>query len=311
MSRSKKKARLSLYERGNDRCPICLSKFSERDVEEGITVTLEHVPPRSVAPEISLGMCLTCVDCNNDADGGVDQAAAKLTGRQKARVDIQGFPHTAYFGQDGSIKIRGRPEISEESFVKAFEAGETFNVSYHRPQIRYANVSWLKSAYLTVFSLLGRCGYIYAEGSAIRQVREQILKPTEDIICNYAMKTENQGGPDGVLMNRKKRPCWAVKMGQYVVLLPSSRDDSFYSLTKVFGEGNGELGDGPLFFPSKFGKNIATSVEIRDADGVEKAVGADLFGRNGEISSGGKSFPFVVVDYNRQYVSVLFTSWLN
>ena len=311
MRQSKKEARLSLYKHGNDRCPICLSTFAERDVEEGIDVTLEHVPPKSVAPKASLGICLTCADCNNRSGRGIDQAAAMLMERQKARIDIQGIPHTAYFGQDGNIKIRGRAEMPEEFYMRALKDGERFEMSFTRPKTRYANVSWLKAAYLTVFSLLGKSGYMYAEGSAIRQVREQILEPDKDIIRNYALESENPCGPDGVLLNRKKHPCWAVKMNKCIVLLPSSEDDSFYRSNKVFVADRGELGDGPLFYPSKFGKNIAASVGVNDSNSLEKAVGSDLFGRNGEISCGEKSFPFVVVDYNRGFVSVLFTSWLN
>ncbi len=306
-----RKARLSLFKQGNDRCPICLSTFTERDVEEGISATIEHVPPKSVAPKLSLGMCLTCVDCNSSSGCGVDQAAAILRKQQKARIDIHGVPHTLYIGQEGSLKIRGRADVPEEFYIKAFKVGGTFQVSYKRPESRYANVSWLKSAYLTVFSLLGKCGYIYAEGSAIRQIREQILKPDRDIICDFALKTEISSGPNGVVMNKKKHPCWAVKMEDCVVLLPCSRDDSFYRLNKDFVADKGELGDGPLFFPSKFGNNNAAFVEIGDANSIEKAIGSDLFARNGEFSIGERKVPFVVADYNREYVSVLLTSWLN
>ena len=311
MRLSNKEARLSLYKHGNDRCPICLSTFTERDVVEGIVVTLEHVPPKSVAPNASLGMCLTCTDCNNRSGRGIDQAAARLMGKQKARLDIQGIPHTAYFGQDGTIKIRGRAEMTEEFYMKALKAGERFEVSYKRPQTRYANVSWLKAAYLSVFSLLGACGYMYAEGSAIRQVREQIQEPDKDIIRNYALESENPCGPDGVLLNRKKHPCWAVKMNKCIVLLPGSEDDSFYRLNKVFVDDKGELGDGPLFYPSKFGKNNAAFVEISDANAFEKYMGSGLFGRNGEYSIGETKVPFVIADYNRHLISILITSWLN
>ena len=76
MSRtSLREQRLHLFERGNDRCPICLAPFTERDVEQGEAVTLEHVPPRSFKAG-GIAMCLTCADCNNSASR-VEQAAVE------------------------------------------------------------------------------------------------------------------------------------------------------------------------------------------------------------------------------------------
>ena len=307
---SPKKTRLSLYKRGNDRCPICLSTFTERDVEEGITATLEHVPPKSVAPEKSIGMCLTCTDCNSRSGRGIDQAAARQIGTQKARVDIRGIPHTAYITRNGPIKIRGRAELPEEFYKNALKADEQFEMSFSRPQSRYANVSWLKSAYLSVFSLLGTCGYIFAESSAIRQVRKQILKPESDVISHYAFTIDSQNPEYGVLMNKRKFPCWAVMMGNCVVFLPCSGDDSLYDYTSGLVDGKGEFGDGPLFYLSKFGRNKAVAVGVNDTEGLEGKVGSDLFGRNGVYGNGDKEIPFVVADYNRQYISVILTMGL-
>ena len=308
---SLKKTRLSLYRRGNDRCPICLSTFTERDVEEGITATLEHVPPKSVAPKISLGMCLTCTDCNSDSGRGIDQAVGTLMGPQKARVDIRGIPHTAYITRNGPIKIQGRAELPEEFYMNTLKADEQFDMSFTRPQTRYASVSWLKSAYLSVFSLLGTCGYMFAESSAIRQVRKQILEPESDVIDHYAFMIDSQSPEYGILMNQRKYPCWAVMMGNCVVLLPCNGGDSLYDKTSGLADGKGEIGDGPLFYLSKFGRNKAVAVGVHDTEGLEKKVGSDLFGRNGVYGTGDREIPFVVADYNRQCISVILTMGLN
>ena len=287
-----------------------MSAFTEKDVEEGITATLEHVPPKSVVPERSLGMCLTCTDCNSGSGRGVDQAAASLMGPQKARVDIRGIPHTAYITRNGPIKIRGRAELPEQFYMNTLKADERFDMSFSRPQSRFANVSWLKSAYLSVFSLLGTCGYIFAESSAIRQVRKQILEPESDVVNHYAFTIDSQNPEYGVLMNKRKFPCWAVMMGICVVLLPCSGDDSLYDKTSGLVDGKGEFGDGPLFYLSKFGRNKAVAVGVNDTEGLERKVGSDLFGRNGVYGSGDKEIPFVVADYNRQYISVILTMGL-
>lgn len=252
-------------------------------------------------------MCMTCTDCNSRSGRGIDQAVARLMVTQKARVDIRGIPHTAYITRNGPIKIQGRAGIPEEFYMNAFKADELFNMSFSRPQSRYANVSWLKSAYLSVFSLLGTCGYIFAESSAIRQVRKQILEPESDVISHYAFTIDSQSPEYGVLMNKRKFPCWAVMMGNCVVLLPCGGDDSLYDKTSELADGKGEFGNGPLFFLSKFGRNKAVAVGIHDAEGLEKDVGSDLFGRNGVYGFGDKEIPFVVADYNRQCISVILT----
>ena len=52
MSRSsRREQRLRLFRRGNDRCPICLTPFTESDVEEGETVTLVGRQRRQQHPD--------------------------------------------------------------------------------------------------------------------------------------------------------------------------------------------------------------------------------------------------------------------
>ena len=103
-----KQQRLRLFDRGNNRCPICLMPFTRQDVERG-KATLEHVPPRAFDTN-SIGMCLTCAACNNDA-GRVEQAAAEaLRDGEKVQihmpglVDEKGQPlvHTAYGAVSGN-----------------------------------------------------------------------------------------------------------------------------------------------------------------------------------------------------------------
>ena len=94
--------RLALFDRGNNRCPICLVPFSRTAVAKGSHATLEHAPPKALRGTI---VCLTCRDCNAAASRNIDQAvaiAAKAATDRKAgrgievELDIFGTKHTAY-----------------------------------------------------------------------------------------------------------------------------------------------------------------------------------------------------------------------
>ena len=90
-----KKQRIRLFKRGNDRCPICLTAFTEQDVEHGSTVNLEHVPAEVLVQESSIrddsdppravAMCLTCKPCNSRT-GRVEQAVADAIHAERREV---------------------------------------------------------------------------------------------------------------------------------------------------------------------------------------------------------------------------------
>ena len=86
-----KKQRLRLFGLGNDRCPICLRPFTQQAVEEGKTVTLEHVPPRSFKAG-GIAMCLTCKPCNHGAGRAEQVAVEAVDDEVKVRLDVAGLP---------------------------------------------------------------------------------------------------------------------------------------------------------------------------------------------------------------------------
>ena len=93
------------------------------------------------------------------------------------------------------------------------------------PNERHVAVGLLKSAYLMVFSMLGREGYRYAESPPIRLVREQIRKPDDDIVpmcfCDFTAKSEMV--PNSIIaLNFGARPYfWVVKIRGWGLLLPA------------------------------------------------------------------------------------------
>ena len=196
MSRTPQEKRLHLFGLGNDRCPICLTGFTEADVREGKAVTLEHVPAKSLDAG-GFRMCLTCADCNNSASrmekvamemdrapqrgwkaqltmekGGIPPQTVCVTGDGP----INNIREYLDVGETGPINVKPRGlRVSEEEFSKALlRPDQTLRLTYSFDE-RYASVAWLKAAYLSVFALLGRCGYQYAQGEAVKQVRSQIM----------------------------------------------------------------------------------------------------------------------------------------
>ena len=89
--------RLRFFNLGNDRCPICLTAFSEREAEQGEVVTLEHVPPRSFKVG-GFAMCLTCADCNNSASRAESRRGSAPFPRDSSRPRVC---HGAFRGSTG------------------------------------------------------------------------------------------------------------------------------------------------------------------------------------------------------------------
>ncbi len=100
----------------------------------------------------------------------------------KANVQIGGVPHvgTLTLGSDNVINISLNQRM--QPIVYRNLKAEDYRVTFKMPNSRYTGASWLKSAYLSVFCLLGRHGYKFADGDAIRKVREQIMHPSDEIL---------------------------------------------------------------------------------------------------------------------------------
>ena len=303
--------RLRLFAAGNDKCPICLTHFTERDVKKGEVVTLEHVPPKSFHTG-GFAMCLTCADCNNTASRS-EKVAAEATRAPKVRIDIPGVPsHTAYLsaGPRSRIDIRmSKLRVPEADFATALRAGKSFQMSVTRPPRHFASVPWLKAAYLSVFSLLGVHGYRYAEGKAVERVREQIMKPEEEIIGAFAVRAPSEWKKrDGMWMNQRQSPCWAVKMGKILVLLPRGWDTAFYKADRWRLPGAPiTLGGGPLWYPAKFGQNRVASFSLDEGSDLLERIGEGFFGRLGRAVRGDQTVYFVFADYKDRNATVIVT----
>lgn len=307
--------RLRLFKRGNNKCPICLAPFNEREAEQGEVVTLEHVPPRSFNAG-GIPMCLTCGDCNHSASR-VENAAVEARRNPKVQVDFPGLPkQTARLSVDkeGVFDIRmSKLRFSSGAIDEVLRTGQSFNLRFTQPTPHYASVPWLKAAYLSVFSLLGVRGYRYAEGKAVEKVREQIMRPQHEVVRRFAFGVPSEWRDrDGILMNREQTPCWAVKMGDCFVLLPRGWDTSFYEWTDglQLPGANMKMGGGPLWYPTKFAQNRVASIGFREGYSPLTQIGDDLFGKLGRVLRGDQVTPFVFADYSGQHATAIITEQL-
>ena len=247
--------RLRFFDLGNTRCPICLTPFTRDAVEKGKTVTLEHVPPETVGGSVK---CLTCATCNSSAGRKLDRAAERMNraimdreaglGR-KVVINAFGVQQTAYFSPDGGLdpeaikRLPGSPaakQLREKTFQKLdgrktvlwgevtrrpnskWDAKKGIRISMpEEPPGNYVIVSWLRSAYLLVFSVLGQGGYQYAESEALRPIREQIMNPDEEIAPPLLWNLSLPPPKDMIgIQNRRQPFCWIVKIGSMIGLLP-------------------------------------------------------------------------------------------
>ncbi len=306
-----KRLRLELFEAGNTRCPLCLTEFTEAEVEAGSVVTLEHAPPRSLGGR---PVCLTCKKCNLSAGHKVDQAAVALERERKtgARAEFSIEGETAYgriLEEQGGLVVR-ITSYSAPAFNKR-RSGTAINMTVTTWNPRYAAISRLKSAYLLLVSLLGRHGgYRCAEGAAM--VRKQIMKPKAKIIERFALRIKGPSlrAPDGVYLNRKGTPCWAVKIADCMVLLPRGGDESFYTDAEIFRGDRVDIGDGPMWAPVRFGETPTGIATYREESDAHKAIGEiNLFGAKGRWSIEGRDHPFVIADHQGRYIVMLSTNF--
>ena len=232
-----KQQRIRLFERGNDRCPICLTAFTQRDVERGVA-SLEHVPSKSLGIQ-AIAMCLTCEPCNSRT-GRVEQAVAdtihaERRGGEKVTVTLSALPEqpqsariTVKPNRDIVAAMPEKTRIPPDEFMKAMPASETVTIRGRALSQGEMWMPWLKAAYLSVFSLLGGCGYRYAEGAAIRQVRKQILEPRKEIVPYFVISGvgPHPEWPDGGIHMDRDGGHWMVKFGDRLIPLPTGSDES-------------------------------------------------------------------------------------
>ena len=323
-----KQQRIRLFDRGNDRCPICLTEFTPQDVDRGVA-SLEHVPPKSLGIQ-SIAMCLTCTDCNSRT-ARVEQAVAdsihaERRGGEKVTLTLSALPgqpqsvRMTVQSNDGGIAVAlpEKTRVPLDEFMQAMPASETVTIRGRALLQGEKRMPWLKAAYLSVFSLLGPCGYRYAEGDAISQIRRQILEPYREIVPSYfdiSGVGHHPKWPQGGIHMDRDGGHWMVKIGDRLIPLPTSSDESLYErLAREWAlpqDGRVAItytaSGGPLWYPLKFGGARAFNCPVSTSDVAFASTGTVT----ATSSDGDASFRFVVADSRDQVLTGLLTDRLS
>ena len=304
--------RIKMFRRGNTACPICLEKFSEEDVRRGEVVNLEHVPAKALKEQATpIGMCLTCSDCNQGASNGLDKAAMLAMQPPQATLELLGKPYRAKMTRDsdGTFVLRTTRPYDPVLLVKEPEKDDV-KIHIHLVNQHIASVGFLRYAYLSVFSLLGRRGYRYAVGEGASQVRHQIMNPDRAIIERSTVFDASKAKESWIAMRLAAPRCWLVRIGEAMVFLPVSGDRLFYEKSeRIRREGTFTLRDRYVWKPVKFGRNLPASFTMENRQywrDLKRNLGGEPFGasirrtdENGTVSD------FVVADYRQLDVTLL------
>ena len=221
-----RRRRLQLYERGNIKCPICLSAFKRDEVSAGKTVTLEHVPPKFINGR---ARCLTCKNCNADTGRIIDQAAAIARPPFKVTVNIMGKHGAFLLSDDGKAITTPFAQYSKQDIQNLENTkSKTFSMSLNIPNPDAVATSWLKAAYLAVFSLLGPTGgYDYVCGKALTTIRHQLVNPqNHGAIGKFVIDNPFNIPDKDIFLISQPVPCWLVKIEDKAIILPCNGDSS-------------------------------------------------------------------------------------
>lgn len=230
-------------------CPICLRFFSEGAVAQGL-LTIEDVPPKSVGGR---PMVLTCKDCNNSAGRDLDAHAHRAElmrqfktthqlPRTRARVRLAGDERwvasdVAMSAQDGHIVLKkkgsraGNAEALEAALSahaaqgtwRELEIKLSFPALTHN--VRRANASWLRAAYLAQFALWG---YRLVLTPDYERIRKQFQDPLASDLEPFVFTAPVRERGIWVVVPPSTEAGFFVMMGPRFVYLPWPGDATFW-----------------------------------------------------------------------------------
>lgn len=202
-------------------CPLCLTIHNKLSLEltnHPDELTVEHVPPESLGGK---GAVLTCRKCNSTTGSMLesklrefllikpfrdsnDASVVKLPKVMINNVTSSG-QLTYYKDRKFHFKLNlkeGRDDYRLK-MLRQLEGQTDFQIQFkwHEPAKKFVHLAMLKIAYLMVFQKFGH-GYIM--NSNLNSIREQILKPNEDILKGICVSFSGENGfPQGIYFLNK------------------------------------------------------------------------------------------------------------
>ncbi|MBN1569636.1 MAG: hypothetical protein JXA73_17460 [Acidobacteria bacterium] len=216
------------------------------------TLTLEHVPPKSLGGK---PLVLTCKDCNSGSGHSIDSAAALredvesildvIMGRKEdanpraAEMIVGGNRVQIRVSRSGGFTelklvesaskpdaLQGAQDVLETHVRNGTGQGEEIRIEVTRKAFHTkAAISDLKTAFLAAFAFFG---YRFALHPNLRPVREQILQPDQDIIGNRFHTTLNDEASlkePTLIAITEPLPCIAAIIGKRIILMPEPHGD--------------------------------------------------------------------------------------
>ncbi|MFA5816346.1 MAG: hypothetical protein WC865_12065 [Bacteroidales bacterium] len=201
-------------------CPLCLNGFEEStlDQKHQNPLTLEHIPPSSLAGR---PMILTCKNCNNKSGEKLDHliltsftAEAFLAGKKNmpinAKISINDqnrFSVSAEISGDKEFEFLAqgknpRYARSQMDSLKTDWQNSRMKLSFQVPAKGQVAIGLLRIGYLRAYSFFGHALLIDANSS---RLRNQIQNPNESNLPHAGVFNLNPGinTKDGVYLIKK------------------------------------------------------------------------------------------------------------
>ena len=211
-------------------------------------VTVEHVPPKSLCGR---PLVLTCRACNSTAGAALDVHARRrenprdaVLGRVTTKISMSAGGHRvagSFTVRDGAYDLtvtrkRNAHRADAEARVRGTLASTgnsdrdiTLSFDHDRFDDERARVSWLRTACLTLFAVIG---YRLIPGQEMEIVRRQIREPNTPHIPTFLIDTRGDDDWSSRALLRITTPewprCWGIKVGHFVVCVPLPGDIGLY-----------------------------------------------------------------------------------
>jgi hypothetical protein len=242
-------------------CPICSLGYPESSAITGDDLTLEHIPPESIGGKPIL---LTCRNCNSLAGHTIDVTVSSkkkfedfekiVCGQEKGIIPFVtlslGELHVAAaIHKESSFDIRPIEKANAPSIIEKYKR-RLMNISgsnsndlkfklsiSHKYDNRLFKLSYLKSAFLIVFTWLG---YRYAFDPRLDVVRQQLQEPESDILGTRFWIEGNESMPlNRIMLLSSPLPILLVSFNGFCIVLPSleSKGDIYSSLSSYWERG--------------------------------------------------------------------------
>ena len=235
-----------LLHRGNIACPLCLSVFGDGDSQP----TVEHIPPKAMGGR---PMCLICESCRSRTSR-TDNAKINIR-RSGPRLSlyIDGQRQYGAVSMDGAGNIR----LAARAPLPEIQTGSRLTLKAKLKELLDVSASELRVAYLTIFSLLGPWGYLFAQSATGVALRCHILEAERKAVVRVG------GGairPGHVALFDDPAFCWGVGTDpNSAILIPRHHEAD---LAAVYSDGDTGVLSGWSVPYGEFGCRQSCAVEI-------------------------------------------------